>query len=31
MFVCVDDDNIQLPPFVTAVPLSIHNEKNCCR
>jgi hypothetical protein len=20
MFVCVDDDNIQLPPFVTAVP-----------
>ena len=20
MFVCADDDNIQLPPFVTAVP-----------
>ena len=28
MFVCVDDDNIQLPPFVTAVPtIYLVNEK----
>ena len=28
MFVCVDDDNIQLPPFVTTVPtIYLVNEK----